>query len=226
MLPWMQRRRLKGRCLPLLVSLVALLALYPYLERDGEPTTLVRVFFSLIPLAGVYAVSSKRWHVPVAAVLALPFLGFQWLPVAMGKTGAEPYLMAGVVAFYCFTTLTILAHVLRGSTISDDELYGAISVYLLLGFTFASGYLLMESIQPGTFTVDADHDPDGVVNWSDLLYFSFVTLTTLGYGDMAPVTSQARSLCLLEALLGPLYIAVLIARLVGSASRGSGSREV
>jgi len=222
LLPWMQRTRLKGRCLPLLISLVALLALYPYLERGHEHSTLVRLLFSIVPLAGVYAVSTRRLTMVIACVLAVPFLGYEWLPKLAGHTSADRLLHLGVLVFYAFTTLTILDHVLRGPTMSDDKIYGAISVYLLLGLTFCTAYMLIESIEPGTFVVSSTHDPDGVLNWSDLLYFSFVTLTTLGYGDITPITSKARSLAFLEAATGVMYVAVLIARLVASASRSSG----
>ncbi len=219
-LPWMQRTRWKGRCLPLLVSLVVLLALYPYLGRGQERTTLVRILFSVIPLAGVYAVSSSRWTLAIASLLAMPFLAYQWLPDTLGQTRSVQVFAAGALAFYAFTTITILAHVLRGPGISDDKLYGAISVYLLLGLTFAMAYGLMQAVDPGTFVADLQHDPDGRLNWSDLLYFSFVTLTTLGYGDITPVSDEARSLAFLEAATGVMYVAVLVARLVGAASRG------
>jgi hypothetical protein len=75
--------------------------------------------------------------------------------------------------------------------------------------------LLVETAQPGSFYVSSAQNLDHMINWSDLMFFSFVTLTTLGYGDITPVTSAARSLAVIEAVFGVLYNAILIARLVG-----------
>ena len=108
---------------------------------------------------------------------------------------------------------------------TPDVLYGAISVYLMIGLTWSVAYLLLENLYPGSFYIDAAHNPDGYLNLSDLLYYSYVTLTTLGYGDITLVTSQARSLAFLEAVCGVLYVAVLVARLVGSSLASSGSNR-
>ena len=113
-------------------------------------------------------------------------------------------------------TAIILWHTLaEESKITADTLYGVVCVYLLSGLTWSSLYTLIEVAQPGSFYVSSAQNMDQVINWSDLLFFSFATLTTLGYGDITPVTSVARSLALLEAVFGVLYNAILIARLVG-----------
>ncbi|MBN1346427.1 MAG: two pore domain potassium channel family protein [Phycisphaerae bacterium] len=204
----------------MLVSLGVLLVLYPYVEEGHEATTLMSLMFSLVPLAGVYAVSDKRWHIIVAIILAVPFLGYHWFGGILTQTNRPIWLYSGPLAFYTFTTITIFSHVLRGTSISDDKLYGAVSVYVLIGLTFMTAYSLLEHVEPGSFFIDHERDPDRVLSHTDMLYFSFATLTTVGYGDMTPVTSKARSLAMLEAILGPLFIAILIARLVGSARAG------
>ena len=78
-----------------------------------------------------------------------------------------------------------------------------------------TAFQLVEGMQPGSFYIDPARNVDGIVNWADLLFYSFATLTTLGYGDITPITSPARSLAALEAVTGVLYIAFLVARLVG-----------
>lgn len=112
------------------------------------------------------------------------------------------------IVFYVFTLIHVLAYVLRGVEITRDKLYGAISVYLLVGLAWAAAYALLQAVAPGSFTSASDKP--------DLIFFSFVTLTTLGYGDITPVTGPARSLALLEAVTGVLYLAVLVARLVSA----------
>jgi hypothetical protein len=113
--------------------------------------------------------------------------------------------------FYAYTTVVILLHVLKDREVTADTLCGAVCVYLLMGMTWMMAYVLLEGTQPGSFA-----SPETALNWSDLLYYSFATLTTVGYGDVAPLTSKARSLSFLEAVFGVLYVAVLISRLVGA----------
>jgi hypothetical protein len=116
--------------------------------------------------------------------------------------------------FAIFLTVMILGEVLRGEEVTRDSIHGGICVYLLMGYAWALFYGLVEVVHPGSFSISGLGAGDPVKN-SDLFFFSFVTLTTLGYGDMTPVSSQARSLAILEAVIGPLFIAVFIARLVG-----------
>ena len=115
------------------------------------------------------------------------------------------------VLFFGFTTAVLLYHVLADREVTADTLYGAVCVYLLSGVMWASLYGLVELLQPHAFQASSGQG----VTRSDLLFFSFVTLTTLGYGDITPVTSPARSLAVVEAVFGVLYNALLIARLVG-----------
>jgi len=97
--------------------------------------------------------------------------------------------------------------------VSLETIYGAIVVYILIGLMWAFLYSLTEFIHPHSFTFATELALD---HKKSLFYFSFVTLTTLGYGDIAPLSGPAKSLAMLEAIAGQMYIAVLIARLVGT----------
>jgi hypothetical protein len=100
----------------------------------------------------------------------------------------------------------------KSDSVSRDTISAALIGYLLLTLLWANLYFLLELLHPNSFTVTHEmilSDP------SILRYFSFVTITTLGYGDITPITSQARSLTVLEAFIGQMYVAVLIARMVG-----------
>ena len=98
--------------------------------------------------------------------------------------------------------------------VTHDTIYGALSVYLLMAIAWGAAYLLLETVQPGAILLDAARHPNQMMDWSDCVFYSFVTLTSLGYGDIVPMTAQARSLSILEAVSGIMYVAVLIARLV------------
>ncbi len=217
MLPWVQWGRARGRCFYLLLSIIALLASYPYLGEDPyTPPVAVRLMGTLVQLAAVYALADRRWTLIVALVLMVPSFLDQWFPDA--RMWPE-FIISGAAAsvlFYAFTTLIVLGYVLRGQRVTEDKLYGAISVYLLIGITFSALFIMIERAAPGSFFSPAGMGHRGPMGWSDLLYFSFVTLTTAGYGDIIPATASAKSVCILESSTGVLYIAVLVSRLVGA----------
>jgi Na+/H+-dicarboxylate symporter len=109
-----------------------------------------------------------------------------------------------------FFAIVVLSQVLKKGPITPHRIQGAIAVYLLLGFAWAHVYALIEYLSPGAFT-GAVSASGRFTSW---MYFSFVTLATLGYGDIAPLHPIARSLATAEAITGQLYLAILIARLV------------
>jgi uncharacterized membrane protein len=122
--------------------------------------------------------------------------------------------LLALFVFLLLVTFNTLRQVAVGNDISPNRIVGAISVYLLLGVMWSIGYGLIEYAQPGSFK--------GLTEllsplWSpDWIYYSFVTITTLGYGDITPLTQTARSLSYAEAIVGQFYIAVLVAGLVSA----------
>ena len=119
------------------------------------------------------------------------------------------------ILFLVFTLISLLRAVVRAERITHDTIYGGLSVYLLMAIAWAAAYLLLVTIQPGAIVMDTARHPNHAMDWFDCVFYSFVTLTSLGYGDIVPMTAQARSLSVLEAVSGIMYVAVLIARLVG-----------
>ena len=119
------------------------------------------------------------------------------------------------ILFLGFTTWILLRHVMQAKQVDSDTLCGAVSVYLLLGIAWVLLYGVIETVQPGSFNVSSALTGDESKAWADLVYYSFVTLTTLGYGDVAPLSPRVRSLAVLEAITGVFYVAILVARLVG-----------
>lgn len=121
----------------------------------------------------------------------------------------------GMSIFLCSMNAWALAHLLRRTfaarVIQSSNLHAAAAIYLLLGFAFASAYEFLHVLQPGAFRVPED---TGVAR-DTFLYFSFVTLTTMGYGDITPVTGAARMLAVAEAVIGQIYLVVSVSRLVG-----------
>lgn len=200
----------------LLASLVLLLVVYPYVVAGPTGPVALTVLSSIILITGIYAVSNRRRQIVIASLLAIPAFLLGWSYLVTGIPALNSAGSVFTVLFYAFTALIVLSRVLTTRRITTDTVYGAVSVYLLMGLTWATAYSLVESIHPGSFTAESGHGPDGAFTFPEFIYFSFVTLATLGYGDITPVTNQARSLALLETVSGTIYIAVLIARLVAA----------
>ena len=198
----------------LLAFLMTSIFLIRPLEAIGFDARLFSgVGFSVILLSGIFAVShSRRWMMIFGTIAALAIFvhwaryavfGPPWVGIDAAAAIAACGLLAGIV----------LSQVLREGPVTIQRIQGAVAAYLLIAMMFAAAYTLVDVYLTDAFTgavqmVDR-HDP-----FQRFLYFSFVTLTTTGYGDIAPVTPAARSLAMLEGLIGQMFPAILLARLV------------
>jgi hypothetical protein len=117
------------------------------------------------------------------------------------------------IVFFAFMVGTILSFIFRQCDITLDVIYGAVVVYLLIAITWAYIFRVIEVLQPGSFTIVQGLGEEARFTF---LYYSVVTITTLGYGDITPVTDVAKSFSALEAIVGQIYLMVLVARLVGT----------
>lgn len=217
---------LRNRTLPILVAIVALLVCYPLFDTPNEPTPIiVMILFGAVPLFGVAMLASRRWMVVVALAAIAANVGLLALhgPHTEMAIARWPGLL--VLLFYSVATFTIARAVFFGPTVVDDRVYGGIAVYLMIGIIFAILHHRVGIEDPGAYFVADQSGPRGVqLNWADYLYYSFVCLTTVGFGDMVPRGAWARNLSVFEAAVGMLYPAVLLARLVNRSS--SNGREV
>jgi hypothetical protein len=200
----------RGLSVFLVVLLVVAFVVYPLRREAVLNEVAVSAFYSLILFSGVMAVSSRRRDRWIAGTVAVATFVFRW---ASDLISSKPVLViSGVLAvvFLAMMAAVVLAQVFRKGPITIHRIVGAVAAYVLLGILWAAGYQLVLLLTPGAF-VSAAGTPVGA---PDLTYFSFVTLTTVGYGDVTAVNSVARSMALLEALTGQLFPAILIARLV------------
>ena len=200
------------RFLLLLVSLLALMVLEPLLFDRTGIRFLIDIFFTFILFTSIYAVSEKKGTTLVAILLALPKLGTTWALSFIPHPLLYFFDSIFGIIFIGYIIVLILKHIFNQDNVTQETIYGAIVVYILIGFVWVFLYYLAELLHPGSFSQAAVLDAESK---KSLYFFSFVTLTTLGYGDITPVSAPARSLAMLEAIVGQMYIAVLIARLVG-----------
>ena len=199
-----------GRFLFLFISMVLMFVFRPFLTEHLAISYLMEIFLFLIFLSAVYAISQKRSTLIIALFLLALAEVSQVLSHLLDIPSLDTLsnILGGLLLAY--TATMILFHLFREDRITGDMIMGAICAYFLMGLVWAFLYSTLEFFQPGSFQM-----PQGTVNQGTFTYYSYVTLTTLGYGDITPISTPARSFALLEAMMGQLYLAVLIARLVG-----------
>jgi voltage-gated potassium channel len=121
-----------------------------------------------------------------------------------------------IVVLVTFFSVSILGYALRSGSVTIDRIFAAVCVYMLIGFGWTFAYALLEEMVPGSFAPLPQTGPtDYVAHILGLRYFSFMTLTTVGYGDIIPRSAAARTMAVIEAVMGQIYLTVLVARLVG-----------
>jgi hypothetical protein len=176
---------------------------------------------TVVFLAALLAVGPKGPGRLPALLLGIPTLVGAWTGYVLPGLPRPPLACGFHLAaalFLGFAAATILRAIHREEGVSADSVYGAFCGYLLVGLAFGHLYCLAEAMRPGSFAGAKDvmtHLQDEDRRHSLLTYFSFLTLTTVGYGDITPASAPARALAALEALLGQFYIAVIIAEIIG-----------
>lgn len=200
------------RCFYLFFVMLAFIGVVPFVE----PTTTGRLAVSAINLfimvAAVAAVGRTVLSFVIIVLLAAATLASQYLGITWGDTQHVAHSWFFGAALYAATIVYMLRYVFQPDVMTTDKLFGAASAYLMLGALWMFLYALVGNYYPGSFTVAGAPATPEVL---DLLYFSFTVLTSTGFGDIVPVTRQARAICVLEQLTGALFVAILIARLAG-----------
>ncbi len=189
---------------------------HPILAR-----TIFKLLFAMLLLAAVLTVSEHPRTTRIAWTIALPTCLLQGLELLVENTAIviASHMMSGL--FLLFTVGVILKYMFIASHVTFDMICASLCVYLLLSVAWAIAYSLIEILQPGSFHFAlGEAGGDTMMRFEGeraflAIYYSLVTMTTLGYGDIVPTSSLARTSAATEALTGQLYLVVLVARLVG-----------
>jgi len=196
----------------LLCSQFALIAIAPLASTAGHrPGPVFSVFALTLLVTAVYFVIEER-HLRVIEFLlcAAAVLGGVLTSLGSERVFLIPGLIC-TISFMVFTTGVILGKVITAEKVTHETLYGAVSAYLFIGITCGLTYALIQLLVPGSIIKTVDTARPLV--WSDFTFFSFTTLTSVGYGDMVPV-GGVKSLAMLEAVIGAMYPPLMIGRLL------------
>jgi hypothetical protein len=198
----------------LLVTLLMLMVLGPVGRQFGLGDVTNTILVSMVLMSGLYAVSRRKGMIHIVALLGLAAFMIHWFVFVttwdtLARFGAE---VTGVLFFGLIGFMLLQDILSRRGNVSWSLINGALSVYLLMGVVFAFAYSFLYTLTPDAFS-----SPDKIQGpgFHNFVYLSYVTLTTLGYGDITPTRPIAASLVTLEAVIGQIYLTVLVARLVG-----------
>ena len=181
----------------------------------GIGEVLGNIAASAVLLAGLASMYHNRVLLVVGCVLLVPALAARWIFFWLQASALAPVSILFSLLFTGFNAGALFLYSQRRGSPTNDTVYGGICVYILLGYCFALVFILLEILVPGSFSF-AHEAPVGIPQTeSQLIYFSFSTLTTVGFGDITPLTPPAKSFAMIEAVVGPMFVAVFLARLVG-----------
>jgi hypothetical protein len=210
---------------PLLTIITVLITFMMFVAAPLQASgiNLIHVFGLVVALAvvvGVFVISGN-WIAIIAMLIAVGMAGTATVMRLHAPSILDVYLLAGTWLILGITLGWVVAReVFASGKITYHRIMGAISLYLLVGLTFVALFTFVGLVSPNSFS--GLSFKDNIVLASNLNYFSFTTLTTTGYGDIVPVHPIARSLCNLESIIGQLYPATLLARLVSLEVAGRG----
>ncbi len=200
----------------LLICIFLLFTVTPFVLALGSGVFLLNVSAAAVLIASSYTLIRRRALFVIALILCAVSIYATWRLRLHPRHASILFAHVSVTVMLAFFSVTILGYVLRDGRVTMDRIFAAICVYMMMGYAWTFAYALLEEIQPGSFSALA---PTNAASFFtrvlELRYLSFMTLTTVGYGDVVPRLPLARTLCMLEAVTGQIYLTVLVARLVG-----------
>jgi uncharacterized membrane protein len=200
----------------LFLFLLTDLALYPYVGNTGVRYQVFRMVGAAVTLMSVYAVSFRRGLIFVALILAGPAFVEHGILFRTSLVPASAFSVALSFAFDVFIIVVIFRRVFAREEPNAETIFGAVCIYLLIGFSFARLYAIIAIIRPHAFYLDPAVNTHAVPVGFDFIFFSFGSMTTAGAAGIAAALPQVRSLSMIESILSVLYLAVMISRLMGA----------
>jgi hypothetical protein len=193
-----------------LILLISLFTITPFIENPVLAHLFSTINYTLLLLSGLYAFSDVKNFLKFTTVFFLFTIVVDWIkffyPEVQMVSTIRPLITASVLTLLLIMTLR---SIFQAVEISKNVILGALCGYILIGYIGAFLTMSVSVIYPGSYNIA------GELHVMEAFYFSFVTMTTLGYGDILPLTDQARAITIVLSVLGPMYVAILIAMMVG-----------
>jgi hypothetical protein len=193
---------------------------YPLLPPSILAEIIFQIFTTGILIFSIYSLIRNKRQFAIGLILAVPALTLEWI----GFNASVPSILVTgrifKIIFFAYIIFAFILSIFRSKEITSDLIYGSICIYFLIGIEWSFIYSLSELIRPGSFELSSATQGAQITAYerlndnSHFIYFSFTTLTTLGYGDITPKTISTQFLTSLEAIAGQFYLTVLVARLV------------
>lgn len=204
----------RGRFTYLLAFMFMSILVFPVLEESTYGPLVMQLLYSFLLISALYAVAETGWVLRMGILLfAAAIVSHWWVILTLSPIAAVAGILCEII-FLCFIALSLLFHVFGHEQVTGDTIAGAICVFLLMGIIWMVVYQGIYFFDHSAFNNIAaeSFSPAATI---DLVYYSFATLTTLGYGDITPVSRSARMFAVTQAIVGQIYLTVLVARLVG-----------
>ncbi len=198
----------------LLASLVLLFVSAPFVEDLPRGDLIEAGLLTVVMVSAVMAVGGRRQTLIVALFLVVPAIAAKWLHRLYPDLMPPPVYLVAAVTFFGYVVAQLLRYILRASHVDTNVLCAGIAGYLMLGLVWMPAYALVARLNPTAFAFSSAPGATTTMDGFNSFYFSFITLCTVGYGDVTPVSRVARMLAVTEAIVGVFYVAVLISRLV------------
>jgi voltage-gated potassium channel len=195
-------------------ALLLMLFIAPFLGRLDSGMIIESLLMTGVFLSGVLAVGARRRSLFIAGLLVAPAILIKW--VNLYRPDFLPQCIPPLLGmiFMAYITSHLLCFIIRSPQVDSEILYAAISAYLVIAVFWSLTYTLTATLDPEAFAFNGLNTDSQKMAGLNALYFSFVTLATVGYGDISPVSAIARMLTTAEAVVGIFYMAIVVARLV------------
>ncbi len=213
-LRWRARLSRHPSAILLLVQLAGLL-LYPFMEGRMAGSIVFGAFSVLVLCLTIGMVMRTSGHVWVSAAIAVVALALNALQAIRDLPALLPWSATLEALFYFYAAWCLIAYMLADRRATTDELFAAGATFTLLAWAFTYLFVACQALQPGCFA--AAVNPEQPRSWTELMFLSFVLLSSTGIGDIIPITGEARALASLEIFVGVMYLALVVSRLVGLA---------
>ena len=200
------------RCFWLFAVLLLSIGAVSFVPASDQGRLVLNAVNMFVLIAAVAAVGRTTLSFVIALLIAAPAVWFQYLGLWQDDDNALAWSWMFSATLYFITTMYLLRYVFQPRVMTQDKLFGAAAAYLMIGVLWAYLYAIMGHFYPLSYMVLGQ---PGRLVYADALYLSMTVLTSTGFGDVTPLTRQARGICMIEQITGALYVAILIARLAG-----------